>query len=448
MSNRDRTVAAALDPADALYAEDLSTAEAEAGVCPPLPALPVARASALDATEARLCAAVRGRSEERIALLGEAVEICSGSRHTPGVEAMHALLGPRLETLGLSAERHPAASADATGLPFGPHRVYRQPGEGPRALLCGHVDTVFAPGCGFERAEIRGERMHGPGCADMKGGLVVMISALESLAACGLLAGRPLSLVLNGDEEVSSRGSRPLLEVEAREATLGLVFEPGRPEPWGAVTVARKGVGAWQLRVQGQAAHSGNRYIDGVSAVDELARKVVALARLTDLRRGRTVNVGVLRTGSGATRNTVAAEALAEFDLRVTDAEDAAEAVAAIEAIAARQLVHNPWTDARARSELIGGLARPPMPCTPARQELYGQVAGLAELLGLRFGAVSVGGGSDANLIAAGGLLALDGLGPVGGGLHTHDEWVDLPSLTERSLLTALLLHRLWTGRL
>lgn len=427
-----------------LYPVDLSLAEAEAGLNPPLAILPTVAQNPLSDDDKKLLAQVDKGTGQRRQWLRDWVEINSGSVNHQGIARQHQAIAPLLDAMGFAATAHPAQQLDGAGPKYGPQQVYRRPGsgQGPRVLLIGHVDTVYEPGCGFDHARVAGDRLFGPGGADMKGGLVVLISALQSLAEGGVLDRLNLTVLLNGDEEISSRGSRSLIEAEARRADLGLVFEPGRPDPWGAVTVARKGTGAFSLTVEGVAAHSGNRYSDGLSASDVLAQKIVALGRLSDLRRGVSLNVGILRTQPDAKRNKVCDWAQAEFDLRLREASDATELLEQIDAIAGREM-RNPWTGATSRSVLSGGLARPPMPLDPARTLLYGQVSGLAALLGQPFGAVSVGGGSDANIAAGQGLLVLDGLGPVGGGLHTFDEWVDLPSLDQRSALTVLLLSRL-----
>jgi len=442
-------VEAVLDADDRLYPDDVPASVAEAAVSPPLPDLDPAPALPLEADERALGAEIDARQEDRVRLLQRLVDLNSGSGNPEGVAAVLDIFEERLGAIGFAATHHDAAPAPGgSARRYGPHRSFQLVGAGPRILLLGHVDTVFEPGCGFERARVEGERMNGPGAADMKGGLVVMLSALEGLAATGLLAECSVTVLLNGDEEISSRGSRPLIEAAAREADLALVFEPGRAEPWGALTLARKGTGSFVMTVRGRAAHSGNRYIDGASAVDELARKIVALQRLTDLSRGRTVNVGIVSTGAGAKRNKVADYAMAEFDMRVNDPTDAEVVVAAVQEIAERTLTVNPWNGAATSTLLEGGLARPPMPCTEARAALYRKVAGLAAALEVPIGAVSVGGGSDANLAAAAGTSVLDGLGPVGGGYHTHEEWVHLPSLGDRASLTALLLQRFWQGGL
>jgi glutamate carboxypeptidase len=158
--------------------------------------------------------------------------------------------------------------------------------------------------------------------------------------------------------------------------------------------------------------------------------------------------VGILHTGPSAKRNRVADEASAEFDVRVNDMEDAIWTETAIREICELNLVHNPWTKQSSRSDLVGGIARPPMPMTQSRAELYCQTAGLAQLLQVPCDAMAVGGGSDANIASAVGLTVLDGVGPVGSGLHTSDEWLDLASVDDRCRLNALLMKRVLDGRI
>lgn len=436
-----------------LYPAELSQAEAEAGVSPALPDLAVKAAKALAEVEKNLLEGIKKQSKKRRELLHDLVEIKSGSHYQPGIEAMHTRLQKEFLPLGFKAESYAAEVMEGGEDLFGPHQILRRSASAeytnaPRILLMGHVDTVFEPDSGFDTISVDDDKMFGPGCADMKGGLVVMFSAVQALAEQGLLDTLDVAVLLNGDEEISSRSSRKRIESEAQKADIGLVFEPGRSKPYGAVTLARKGTGTFILTVHGVAAHSGNRYIDGYSAVDVLAQNILALGRLSDLRRGISLNVGIVTTGPGAKRNKVSDWAQCEFDLRLRDPADADEIVQKIQQIVAAELPKNPWTGQGARVELRGGLARPPMPIDDGRLQLYAQLAGLAELLGQPFGAVSVGGGSDANIAAGQGLLVMDSLGPVGGGLHSFDEWVDLKSMDQRTALTALFLSRLTTQKL
>ncbi|NLE76610.1 MAG: M20 family metallopeptidase [Chloroflexi bacterium] len=299
---------------------------------------------------------------------------------------------------------------------------------GEQALLLGHMDTVWPLGAAVERPfRSEGSRAWGPGCSDMKGGLVVGLWALRALQATA--AQPPLRLVylLNSDEEIGSPTSRPYIEEEARRSRLALVLEPG---PKGGVITARKGVGHYSLVVQGRAAHAGNDHAAGVSAVGELAHQVLALHALTDYDRGTTVNVGVVQGGTRS--NVVAAEARAEIDLRVTTMGEAERVGGAILGLQPRL----PGASVRVH----GGLNRPPWPAGEPHTSLCEAYRAVGQALGLALPPLAVGGGSDGNFCAALGVPTLDGLGIAGYGGHSADEWVDLESLPLRAAALACFL--------
>ena len=201
---------------------------------------------------------------------------------------------------------------------FGDHlRISWGQGEG-QVLLMGHMDTVWPEG-EIERRPFRvsGDRATGPGVFDMKGGLVIGLYAVAALHELGLAPNRRLVFVLNSDEEVGSRTSRPHIEAEARRSTEVLVLEPSREE---ALVTWRKGVGRFELEIHGLASHSGAAHERGVSAVVELAHQILHLESLTDYGRGTTVNVGVVQGGSRV--NVRPASAWAAIDLRVMSAAE------------------------------------------------------------------------------------------------------------------------------
>jgi len=439
---RRRLLGAVLDVRQQLLTATSGADPAEPVLNPPLPRLTARTARPLDAEEHALVAAIRSQRHDWTALLMRAIDVNSGSHHHAGVARVQKLFAGELRRIGY-AGRTIALRGEAAAL----HRCYRRPRRHsrvrPRVLLLGHVDTVFEPGCGFERAVQLDGHLRGPGAADMKGGVVTMVAALAGLAERSLLDGCAPTLLLTGDEEIGAPSSRAVIRREARRHDLGLVLEPGRERPMGAVILARPGAAAARLSVVGQAAHSGNRYIDGVSAVDDLARKLIALSRLTDLERGLIVNPGRFETGPGAKRNRVADFAAAELDLRFRDLEGAELLRGALDQFGLPPLVSNPWTEATTASTLEWDLHCPPMPYQAARGALYRDLAGIAGRLAVPIGASAAAGGSDANTLAAEGLLVLDGLGPVGGEFHTQAEWVDLDSLIDRACLLAVFLHRL-----
>jgi glutamate carboxypeptidase len=269
----------------------------------------------------------------------------------------------------------------------------------------------------------------GPGCFDMKGGLVLLYYALQELRAVGVRPRRTLRILLNCDEEIRSRTSRGLIEQLATGAALGFVLES--PLPGGAVKTARKGTGSYRLVVDGRAAHAGIEPEKGASALVELAHQVLALHALNDPARGTTVNVGVARGGTRP--NVVPARAEAEIDVRVTTLDEARRVDQAINGLA--PVV--PGTTLTVTSDLL----RPPMEPTPASLRLYERARAIAAAMGVpHLGHGSTGGASDANLVAALGVPTLDGLGPEGGGAHADSEHVLMASLPRRAALLAGLL--------
>ena len=267
----------------------------------------------------------------------------------------------------------------------------------------------------------------GPGVFDMKSGLVQALWAVRALDAAGL-ARPPLRFVLNGDEEVGSPTSRPVVEASADGVSAALVLEPGIG---GALKTARKGIGFFRIDVTGVEAHAGLDPEKGISAIDELARIVLALRSVQDLERGTSVNVGTVAGGSRS--NVIAGHAWAAVDVRVTDAAEAARVDAALCALTP--------ADPRLSVVVSGGWNRPPMPRTPGIAAMVDLARALAAGLGEDLAECAVGGGSDANFLAALGVPLLDGLGAVGAGAHARDEHIDIDATVARGALVAGIIH-------
>ncbi|MEV4254730.1 M20/M25/M40 family metallo-hydrolase [Spirillospora sp. NPDC049652] len=291
-------------------------------------------------------------------------------------------------------------------------------GGRPRVLVLGHHDTVWPVGS-LERHpfEVRDGVMRGPGCFDMKAGLVM---AFHAIAALGDRSG--VTLLVTGDEEPGSPTSRELIESEARRCEAVLVLEAAGPG--GALKSERKGVSRYEVRVTGRAAHAGLDPEKGVNAALEAAHQLVAVAALGG--GGTTVTPTTLRAGT--TVNTVPADAVFEVDVRAwTEAE--------------QQRVHAAMTALRpclegAAVEVVGGPNRPPLEAGASR-ELFALAERIADW---PLTATAVGGASDGNLTAGVGVATLDGLGAVGGGAHAADEHVLVAELPRRTrLLTGLL---------
>ncbi len=361
------------------------------------------------------------QQEAMIETLAGLVALDSPSHEREAVNRVADLMSEALDSIGARVQRLPQAA-------FGDH-VHATWGEGDgQVLLLGHMDTVWPAGESQKRPfRVEAGRATGPGAFDMKGGLVVGLYALRALHALGLRPAHRLVLVLNSDEECGSPTSRATIEEEGRRSVASLVLEPSRE---GALVTWRKGVGRFELEIQGRASHSGAAHERGVSALTELAHQILRLESMTDYGRGTTVNVGVAQGGSKV--NVRPAAAWAEIDLRVTSAEEG-------ERMAGTILGLEPVQEG---TTLIvsGGMNRPPWETSPGGERLFRQAQRAGARLGMELWPAGTGGGSDGNFTAAVGTPTLDGLGPVGEDAHALTEWVDVASLPRRAALLAELL--------
>jgi glutamate carboxypeptidase len=366
------------------------------------------------------------REAEMHALLAVLVDIDSGTGQAEGVAAV----GRHLRHV---LDRHGIASAPIDGGAFGPGFRAGPPVDEARVLLMGHMDTVFPDGEARRRPfSVRGDRAYGPGVADMKGGLVMNVFVAAALRACGGAA-RPVALLCTADEEIGSPHFRPIIAAEARHCAFAFNAEPGRAS--GNLVTRRRGGTFMRLRVRGKAAHSGANFRDGISAIGELAHKIVALHALTDLDAGVTCNVGVV--SGGQTVNTVAPDAEALIDLRFDTGSTGAEALQRIRAIAEQSFIQG----ASAELAVTGSFL--PLEPTPATQDLLALYQASARDVGFPVEGEATGGCADSGFAAAAGAVTLCGTGPVGGKAHTPDEYIELSSLLQRAQALALTILRL-----
>jgi glutamate carboxypeptidase len=382
-----------------------------------------------------LLAWARERKPAMSALLSELVAIESPSDDPAGVAALAERIVARLALLGLKAELVPVAGGGPLLLarnrtPWLGHGG-RAPTAPPRPImLLGHLDTVWPLGTLRTRpVRIENDVLFGPGSFDMKGGLTIALFALEALAAHGALP--PVTVFFTPLEEVGCEPYRELMEVEMRASRAVLDFEPAWPG--GAVKTARKGSGSFTLRARGRAAHAGADFAQGVNAILELLIQAQAASAFTDLARGITVNVGVVR--GGIRPNVIPDLAEAEIDVRYTTLADGRRVEAGLRALAAQL--------PGARVEIDGGLLYPPLERGPHVVGVFEQARAVAQEMRLALEEVSTGGASEASFAAALGIPTLDGLGADGDGAHAEHEHVRLASLPERVALGAGLIERL-----
>ena len=299
-------------------------------------------------------------------------------------------------------------------------------------LLLGHLDTVWGPGESQRRpARIEGGKMFGPGALDMRGGLTLLLALSDYLSRHFSLLNRPVTVLLNSDEETGSHTSRSLIESEARKSDIVLVVEPCLPG--GAVKTFRKGVGTFTLVVTGVSAHAGVNYFKGVSAIEEMAHHVLQISKLGNPGLGTTLNVGVIRGGSRS--NVIADHAEIEVDFRVktfAESERLMQEVYSIKAVHPGATVH-----------ISGGLNRPPLERSEKNIQLFQRARHLASNLGINLEEGETGGGSDGCFTAALGIPTLDGLGPDGDGPHALYEHVLISSLSPRAALLTELVMKL-----
>jgi glutamate carboxypeptidase len=374
------------------------------------------------------------RREAIVSTIRELVEIESPSDNKAAVDRVAEVVAEKFARLGGEVRFHRAKD-------FGSHLQVNFGGKAAKpVLLLGHYDTVYPLGtlatmpCRVER-----NRLTGPGVLDMKSGIALMLHALAGLQewtsgnsggrSDGLL--RPVTVLLVSDEEVGSNSSRAITEALARRSAAVLVFEPSYGRR-GAVKTARKGVGEYLVKVTGKAAHAGLDFEKGANAILELARQIEKLSSFTELKKGLTVNVGVVSGGSRT--NVVPSEATARVDVRIARLNDAA----GIDKKVRRLRPFN----RKCKVEITGGINRPPMERTAGVAALYEQASAIARELGWKLEEAAVGGGSDGNFTAGLGIPTLDGLGGVGDGAHATHEHILISKLPRRAALIAGLIER------
>ncbi len=370
------------------------------------------------------------------------VSIPTGYNHIAGLDEYRGILTDRLSALGGRLELLPGTPREPWLKPKGtlsdeipPMAVVRKHASGgqtPIVMIAGHLDTVFDPAGTFLDMTISsdGSTAKGPGVVDMKGGILIAVTALEALAEAGVDI--PWTFTLNSDEETGSYFSHAALHEVATQHQFGLALEPALPG--GELAVERRGSGQFMVEAHGRSAHAGRAFFEGVSAVYALAHALTRLEPLSDESAGVTVNVGPLE--GGIATNVVPDFAAAWGNVRYPSQE-------ATDALGAKMDALQTDDDAMPRVVIRRSFNRPAKPLIPETEALAKTARSVAESLGQQLPFASTGGVCDGNIMQAAGLPTIDTLGVRGGDLHRTSEWIELRSLVERSQLMACLLMEL-----
>ena len=373
--------------------------------------------------------ALEARQEEIIEQIAHVVSIDSPTFPSKGTNAVSSHFAEKYRAMGADVEMIPGTHET------GDHLLATFHGKreiGPHIFLIGHCDTVFSEGTAAQRPfTIKDGIAYGPGVADMKGCLVVCQFAMEALLTEGFEEFGKISILYDTDEERGNPSSREVIERIGKDAAAALIIESGRAN--GSTVSSRKGSCFGRLLVSGVSAHAGVDPEKGRSAVHELAHQMVAIQKLE--REGGTVNITGL--SGGHRPHIVADEASCHVEVR-------AEQQAIFDSMTdeLRRITSSPHIEGtRSEFEILGG--RPVMEFNAGTERLVSIAAEIAEDAGVEFIHAPSGGGSDGNYLSPLGVAVLDGLGPVGGNLHTDEEYLELDSIAPRGALLGGLIERL-----
>ena len=385
-------------------------------------------------SEQRIIAWLAEQQGAMLAALERMVNTDGGSYDKAGVDAVGAQIRAFCEGHGIPVEVVPRAKHGdclkarvAGGSSFGGGNEKRN------IVLMGHRDTVFPKGEPERRPfTVKDGIAYGPGVADMKAGLVMNMFVLAAFKQFG---GAPADLLglFTGDEEIGSPEGREVIEATAKEARVVFNSEPGRPS--GNVVTGRKGGVFSVFDIEGKAAHSGGNFEAGISAIGELAAKITAIHALTDLKRGITLNVGLVSGGQSV--NTVAPWAQGQIDLRYVELADRDEVMGRIHEIIGRS--HVPGT--RAKLTIKGEFR--PLNATESSNRLFALYQGAAADAGLKVAGEFSGGCADSGFTAALGAPTICAVGPVGGKAHSPEEYLEVASMVPRAQAMARAILRL-----
>ncbi len=398
----------------------------------------------LTAEERQACDIIESKAGFLLEDLKRHVETPTGPGGGEGIDATRRVFADRMKKLGateslVEGDSRPdwLRGAAADGVP--PTAVLgRLKNDMRRVLIAGHLDTVHPADGPFRELTVSqdGKSAVGPGCVDMKGGLVIAACALESLEEAGVPAS--WTYMLNADEETGSYHSEAALREQARLHDFGLALEPALPG--GELAIERMGSGQFMIETIGRSSHVGRDFRGGVSAVTALARAMSAVGDLADPKQEDSYIMSIGPVEGGTATNAVPDHAAAWGNARYPNQEIGDQMGAALDALATE---NTSCDDDRAAVIVRRSFNRPAKPLTPQTESLALHARAVAEALGQRLPFASTGGVCDGNILQDAGLPTIDTLGVRGGGLHTPTEWIELASLVERCQLLAVLIARL-----
>ncbi len=398
----------------------------------------------LTAEERKACDLIADRAEFLFEDLKRHVETPTGPGGGKGIDASRQIFADRMRAIGakyatVDGDERPdwLRGNAADGVPPTAVMTRLQPNMG-RVLIAGHLDTVHPADGPFQALTVSedGKTAVGPGCVDMKGGLVIAACALECLEAAGVPAS--WTFLLNADEETGSYHSEQALRDQAALHDVGLALEPALPG--GELAVERMGSGQFRIECKGRSSHVGRDFRRGVSAVTALARTIAAVGEMADPTEDDSyiMNIGPLQGGSAT--NAVPDHAVAWGNARSPDQSISEEMGRRLDNLAT---AHTECEGPRAAVIVRRSFNRPAKPLTPSTEALALHARGVAEALGQSLPFTKTGGVCDGNILQDAGLPTIDTVGVRGGGLHTPTEWIELSSLVERCQLFAVLISRL-----
>lgn len=387
--------------------------------------------------------------KQQSVLQGRVIEwshINSGSHNTDGLRAMRAELCEVFSALpgevsepNLAPGQIVEPDGEKRAISYEPAMLLTvRPHAEIQIVLTGHYDTVFPKNSHFQTTTMLGaDKLGGPGVADMKGGILVMLEALKAFETSKNAHKVGYSVLLSPDEEIGSPGSARLLAELGRKSHIGLTYEPSLAD--GSLAGARKGSGNFAIIIKGRAAHAGREHHLGRNAINAMARFTVAMEALNGQREGVTFNMAKI-DGGGAV-NIVPQLAIGRFNVRMLKEGDQMWITDKL-----AELITQANAEDGITAELTGGFTRPPKPMAPANALVFDWVKQAGDALGLDIKWKPSGGVCEGNNLWASGCPNVDTLGVRGGEIHSDREFVVLSSLSERARLSALILMKIASG--